>query len=147
MRIGDAFPSRYLKADDIPMDEDGNSTTLVLTIKDVKVETLGQGPDAQQKPVLYFQQTDKGLVCNKTNAKTLTELFRTDDTDDWIGKKVGLFVAEVQFKDEMVSSIRIKKKTPTGPPSKLPAGPGRPDEVEYVPQPAPADPNDPDIPF
>jgi hypothetical protein len=147
MRIGDAFPSRYLKASDIPLDEEGNSTTLVLTIKDVKVETLGQGPDAQQKPVLYFHQTDKGLVCNKTNAKALTELFRTDDTDDWIGKKVGLFVADVQFKDEMVESIRIKKKAPTGPPSTMPIGPARPDEVEYVPQPAPADPAAEDCPF
>jgi hypothetical protein len=145
MRIGDAFPSRYLKASDIPLDQDGNSTTLVLTIKDVRVETLGQGPDADQKPVLYFRETDKGLVVNKTNAKTLTELFKTDDTDEWIGKRVGLFVMEVQFQSDLVPSIRVKKKAPTGPSTKLASS--KLADPEYVPQPAPADPADPDCPF
>ena len=112
MNIATAFPSKYLKA------SDAEESDLVLTIAKVKIETIGQGPKAEQKPVLYFTENDKGFVCNKTNANSLTKYLGSSDTDDWTGKKIRLVAAEVEFQGEPVMSLRvreIKKATKAAP--------------------------------
>ena len=131
MDISKAFPSKYLKAlDDIPDDE-----APIYTIRAVETETVGQGPDAVDKPVMYFDEVNKGLVLNRTNAGVVEKLYGRD-TDDWIGRRVGLYVAEVQFKCEMVPAIRIKGRVP--PERRRPeSGPGpaqgRPDRTTVPP--------------
>lgn len=107
MNINKTFDSKYLKADgDIP--DDGN---LILTIEVVRLESVGQGDDASDKPVVYFRETDKGLVLNKTNATTITGLYGPE-TDDWIGKKIALFSTEVDFGGKQVLAIRVRMKKP-----------------------------------
>jgi hypothetical protein len=99
------FPSRFLKAVDFA---DGDQT---LTIADIREERIGQGRDADDKYVVYFEELEKGLVLNKTNSGIISKL-HGDDTDDWIGKEVTLYSAEVQFKDDMVDAIRVRSKPP-----------------------------------
>lgn len=114
-RVGEMFPSRWLKASDF---EDGDAT---LTIREVGQERIGQGKDASDKFVLYFEDEDRGLVLNKTNVGTIAKL-HGDDTDDWIGKDVTLFATEVQFQSEMVEAIRVRSKPPRRPGSAAKAG-------------------------
>lgn len=106
MNINNAFPSKWLKSGDVPEDAD-----LVLTITTVDVETVGQGEDAQEKPVAYFAETDKGLVLNKTNAGTIATL-HGPETDGWAGKKISLFATEVQFGSQMTLALRVRVKAP-----------------------------------
>jgi hypothetical protein len=117
MNINSAFPSKYLKASDA---EEGD---LILTISKVKIETIGQGQQAQTKPVIYFTETDKGFACNKTNANLLTKYLGGADTDEWTGKKIRLVAAEVEFQGEPVMSLRvreIKRATKPAPPGAEP---------------------------
>lgn len=110
MKPNDAYPSKYLKADfDVP--EDG---MLVLTILDIRLELIGQGKDAQNKPVIYFHETDKGLVLNKTNWKLIDQALGTDETDDWEGRKIALYSTDVQFGQDMTRGIRVSSKPPKG---------------------------------
>jgi hypothetical protein len=110
MKIGDVYPSRYLAADnDIP--EEGNR---ILTIDRVEVETLGQGKDAEDKPVAYFKETDKGLVLNKTNWNLIVGALKLDDSDDWVGRKIALYSTDVQFGNETKRGIRVMSKAPKG---------------------------------
>ncbi len=104
-KLNEMFPSRWLKASDF---EDGDQ---VMTISDLKTEKIGQGRDADDKWVLFFEEDEKGLVLNKTNTNTIAKL-HGDDTDEWIGKQVTLFATEVQFQSEMVEAIRIRSKPP-----------------------------------
>lgn len=104
-KVNKMFPSKYLKADEFT--EDGQ----VLTIRTVKEERIGQGKDADDKWVLYFDEVEKGLVLNKTNTGIIADLYG-DDTDEWEGKLVTLYATEVQFQGEMVDAIRIKKRAP-----------------------------------
>lgn len=113
-KIGQMFPSKYLKASDF--DESGS----VLTIDRVEMETVGQGKDADDKPIVYFKELEKGLVLNKTNAGIISNL-HGDDTDDWEGKLVTLYATEVQFQGDMVEAIRVKKKAPKPSAAKKPA--------------------------
>ena len=100
MNANEMFPSKYLKASDL-----GEHTPIV-TIASVSVESLGSEEEKENKPVIYFEGKEKGLVCNKTNWNTVMGLFG-DETEDWIGKKIKLVTAEVAFKGKMTLSIRI----------------------------------------
>ena len=70
------------------LDKNGKPTEVTLTMKDVKVKEIadGRGGDAE-KPVLSFQERDKLLVLNKTNARIIAGLYGPE-TGDWLGKKV-----------------------------------------------------------
>ncbi len=104
MKFSKAFPSLYLASDDLGKDEWN------VTIKKVAMEGVGQ--DKDPKLILFFEDIEKGMVCNKTNGNTVKRLYG-DELDEWIGKKVTLWVNhDVEFKGELVSAIRIRAKAP-----------------------------------
>lgn len=107
--IDQMFPSKYLKAGDC------EEADLTLTIASVKFEELGQGDKAETKPVVYFDEAEKGLVLNKTNATTIAELHgRT--TEQWIGKRIAIYATEVEMGGKVSMGIRLRApKAPTGP--------------------------------
>lgn len=117
MNINEAYPGKYLKADvDVPEDE-----SLIVVIERVEMETVGQGDDADHKPVVYFKGMTKGLVLNKTNAHVIAKVLGSPDTDDWEGRKIALFSTDVQFGADMVRAIRVRSKSPKAPKIAAPA--------------------------
>lgn len=130
MNIDQAFPSKYLKASDLP--EEGSTA---YTIEDVKMEEIGR--EKQVKPIIYFVDEDKGFCANKTNCNTIAKLLGSRNTDDWHGKGIRLYRTEVQFGDEMVESIRVSIKSGKG--SASPTKPALPAEFGSD--------DDSDIPF
>jgi hypothetical protein len=114
MNINDAFPSNYLKASDVASDTN-------MLISHITQETVGQGRDADQKPIIYFHGMAKGLVLNKTNATTIAKLYGPD-TDQWKGKAITLYATEVEFQGETVMAIRVRLRAPSaGVPSEAPS--------------------------
>lgn len=108
MKLNEAFPGKYLRSDDLGDDD------VTVTIKDCTQEMVGQGRDAQLKLVLLFREFEKGLIINKTNATTIAKM-HGDDTDEWLGKRIVLWVNhDVQFGNEIVSAIRVRAKAPGG---------------------------------
>lgn len=108
--LSDLFPSRYLKPADI------GDTDLVLTIDRVEIESIGMGDQAETKPVIYFLETSKGLVLNKTNGNTIGQLYGPSLVN-WSGKKIGLYKTEVSFQGTTYIGIRVRLRPPTRPPS------------------------------
>lgn len=104
-KVSDMMPSKWLKASDV--DEDG----IILTIRTVEEETIGQGANAEDKWVLYFKELDKGMVLNKTNMTTIAKLCG-DETDEWEGKRITLYSTETLFEGKTVECIRVKSKPP-----------------------------------
>ncbi len=124
MRASEIFPSKYLKADELDQD-------YIVTIAEVVLESLEQNDGTKvDKPVIYFKEWDKGLVCNKTNFGIIAQQ-HGDDTDLWLDKKITLTVMDVQAFGEVVQAIRVKsgrKPAPAGGPGRAhqhAAGPGR----------------------
>jgi hypothetical protein len=114
VNINNAFPSKYLKSGDLA---DGD---LVMTIASVTEETVGQDENAETKPIVHFSETDKGMVLNKTNALTISNLYGPE-TDNWTGKKIQLFATEVGFQGKQTLAIRVRIKAPvTAPASNAP---------------------------
>lgn len=111
MNINSAFPSKYLKAGDL------NDADVQCRIRSVRLEQIGQNGNEPPKPVIYFDEFEKGLICNKTNAGIITKMYG-EDTSHWIGQLIVLWPNhDVQFKDEIVSAIRVRSRAPASVPT------------------------------
>ena len=93
------YPSKWLKATDL------DGATLA-TIDHCEVEPVGQGAKAERKLVLYFRGALKPLICNKTNFGAVVRILNRDDSDDWGGGRIELFVLpNVTFSDGGIYSV------------------------------------------
>lgn len=120
MNIGDLFPSRYLRASDI-------TRPITVTISGLKVEDVaGTGDPADEKPVLFFKQSKRGLVLNKTNARII-ELARGPEIDQWVGREIVLFQTETDLRGQRVPCIRVRVDEVGGPEA---GEAGDPDETD-----------------
>ena len=99
-RVSDIYKSSYLRAADV-------EEPLTVTIKSASLEELGE--DKDEKIVVTFKELDRGLVLNRTNADYISMICESDDTEDWPGTRLGLFVQPVSFKGKLVDSIRVTK--------------------------------------
>ena len=88
MHFEKLFPSRFVRASDI---EDKGEVHL--TVRGVRVEDVHnrENNTKEQKPILYFFGSNKGLVLNRTNAETIAKL-HGPDTEQWAGKRISLYV-------------------------------------------------------
>lgn len=98
MRVSDAFPSKYLKAEDLGQHKP------TLTIASVTMETIGD----DTRPVVMFVGQAKSLVLNKTNASVLVDAFGTDEMDDWRGQRLRLYATRVPYQGKMVPALRVE---------------------------------------
>jgi hypothetical protein len=92
--------SRFFKAADLEVEKK-------LRIKTVTEETIGTGAEQKKALVVWFTSDERGLVCNKTNNRTLRGAFG-DDCAGWAQKIVVLFPSTVDLRGKMVSSLRVR---------------------------------------
>jgi hypothetical protein len=97
--VSDAFPSKYLKAADL------KNRTAKVAIKEVVCEEIGQ--NKENKPIIYFDKVEKGLVLNKTNAVEIAAT-HGDQMEGWTGKEIELFSQMVPFQGQNVPAIRVR---------------------------------------
>jgi len=105
MRMRDALPGRYLSGDDL----DGE---VVVTIERVVMESF-RDPRTRvetRKPVMYFQRAKRGLIVNRTNWRTVADLYG-DESDNWTGKRIVLAPAMVDAYGKQTKAVRVR---PTG---------------------------------
>lgn len=105
MKFDEMFPSKYLKAADA-------ESQPVVTMKSCTWETLNnRDEEPEEKPVLYFEEFEKGLVLNRTNAKTIQNMYG-DDTEDWVGKRIQLTAMDVDAFGQVKRALRVSPKKP-----------------------------------
>lgn len=103
--VGEMFPSPYIRAVDLA----GKSYTV--TIKRVGTATI----HGRKKWVVWFNEAQKGLPLNLTNAKTIADLAGSTDTDKWKGTPIKIFHdPSVKFAGENVGGIRVTDPGPLG---------------------------------
>jgi hypothetical protein len=99
--------SRFFRAEDLPEEK-------TLKIKNVTEEMIGQGADQGHKLVVWFTNSQKGLVLNKTNNRTIRGAYG-DDVANWAGKLIVLFPTKAPFRGTLVGAVRVRiplKKNP-----------------------------------
>ncbi len=106
MRLSDAYPTRYLKAADIPV---GSRVKVQIDRLDME-EISGNDSKSQVKPVLYFVGKEKGLVLNRTNASMISRHYG-EETDEWQQRNLFLFQSETLFGGNTVPCLRVEVPT------------------------------------
>lgn len=111
--------SDYLKAEDIGQ----NMWTMTIATADVK-----EFDNGDRKLVLTFDDFDKSLPLNATNARAIGDIYGKD-TAHWIGQQIMLFTMPVDYQGKMVQAIRVRApQRQTAPPRREPAMAGGFDE-------------------
>ena len=101
MKKNDAYPSTYLKQEDL------GTRHVLVTIDRVELEKM-PGDDDESKPVAYFVGHNKGLALNRINWDTIEDSTGQDDSDNWHGLKIVLYVdPKVMFGGKRVGGIRV----------------------------------------
>lgn len=123
MKIGEAFPSDYLKASDV-------ERTVLFTMSHVEMRDVGD----DHKPVLFFIGQQKGLVLNRTNSATISDAYG-EDTEGWQGKQLVLFKDDnVYYAGKKTPAIRVRKpKIKATQPAPEPPPPIEDDMADEIP--------------
>lgn len=107
------FPSEYLAA----VEFKGRDVTLTISGVE-RQELVMKGNKKDTKPVLTFRETPKKLICNKTNAGSIAEMYGRD-AENWVGKRVTFYPTKTTCGRETVDCVRVREKKPA---ASAPAG-------------------------
>jgi hypothetical protein len=130
-KTSDMRESKFLKQSDV-------GGGMLATIAGCKQYNVAQeGAAEEHKWCLTFSELEKPLVLNGTNIQLCERICGSDDTDNWVGKKVVLYVdPNVSYGGKITGGIRMR--APKKPPVSVPVAPPPALETELT---------DDDIPF
>jgi hypothetical protein len=96
------FPSQFLQVSDL------TATPIIATIESVTTEEFSNNDKPERKPVLNFAEPEiKSCVLNLTRAEAVEEIAGSPDTDEWIGRQVGLVLGSTRYGGKKVACICI----------------------------------------
>ena len=93
------FTGSYFKGADL-------EKAKLLTIEAVGKESLGE--DKDERWVVRFVEDERGCVLNKTRADEIVQATGSNDTDDWLGRKVVLYKGETRFQGKLVPCVAVR---------------------------------------
>lgn len=116
MHVSQLKDSRFLKRADV-------GTGALVTIRNLTQENVAkEGAEPEMKWVIHFDELDKPMVLNSTNANLIAQITRQDDTDNWSDHKVVLYDdPSISFGGKLVGGIRVR--APKGQAAKTGAKP------------------------
>ncbi len=103
MKVTEAFKGNFIEA----LHVTGKDASLTIAGYDRPDTIKSADKKLIDKPILRFQETDKGLILNKTNARTIG-LAHGNEMDEWTGKKVTLFATTCEAFGDRVPCVRIR---------------------------------------
>lgn len=125
--------SNFLKKEDV-----GRGVLVTIT-GCIPKNVAKEGAPPEHKWCLTFAELDKPLVLNSTNIQLCEQMFNSDDTDHWLGKRIVLYTdPNVSYQGKLVGGVRVRAPKPNAAPPPPPPPP-----VQHEPG---ADLDD-DIPF
>lgn len=102
MRKNEAFPSQYLKQDDV-------DPPRTYSIKSVDRQLVAGDDGEETKTVVSFDDCDQQFILNGINWDTCAEIFGSDDSDDWTGKQIELYRdPSVMYGNKRTGGTRVR---------------------------------------
>ena len=124
-RTSEMRESKFLKQTDV------GRCALVTVDTCVQMNVAKEGADPELKWCLTFEELDKPLVLNSTNIQLCEQVFKSDDTDDWQGKRIVLYTdPNVSFQGKLVGGIRVRAPKATTAPAKPKPAPVSVEELD-----------------
>lgn len=105
MKLNNMFPRKYANGADL------NGQSVTVTVDSMTIEKLSPHPGQppMDRFILYFAETQKGVILSRTLAEQIASILHSDDTDQWIGKKITLFPQPLTVAGKSRIAIRAKK--------------------------------------
>ena len=103
MHINAIKQSKYLARNDV-------GSGLDVTIKGIDQANVAmEGEPPEMKYVLHFAEPIKPMVLNSTNAQLIALALKSEETDEWIGRKICLYDdPTVSFGGKLVGGVRCR---------------------------------------
>ena len=103
MNVNQMIESKYLKQSDV----DGEIEVTILKVGQLNVAREDEQPE--MKWAVKFQEFKKPMILNSTNIQLLAKSCGSEESDEWIGKKVVIYAdPNVSFGGKLVGGLRIK---------------------------------------
>jgi hypothetical protein len=112
MHYAKMFDNEFVGAWDLT-DDDDKPVDKTVTIERIEKRKI-KGPRGEEtKPVLFFNGTPKGMITNKTNARTIAGMYGAD-VNAWVGKRITLYQDVTSTPDGQKPCIRVRPNIPSG---------------------------------
>lgn len=86
---------------------------LILTIESAANEEFtGTNGKKEEGLIIKFREPVQPMICNTTNAKTITKVTGSPYIEDWSGCQIQLYTAPVSFMGDTVEALRVRPFTP-----------------------------------
>jgi hypothetical protein len=115
-KITEMIPSNYLKQSDF------NENGLIVTVKGLENKNVAQSDEPPDpKWCVYFEEFEKPLVLNTTNINAMAEACGSENSDDWMGCEVIVYVdPHIVYAGKRVGGLRVRNYTPEQAPVHVP---------------------------
>lgn len=88
---------------------------LTVQIKSIARQIV-TGADGKKEECTVAQLVgQKPFIINATNAKMITKIYDTPFIENWVGKRITLYVAKVKVAGDTVDALRIRQVAPALP--------------------------------
>ena len=137
MHISGLKQSKFLTRADV-------NPPILVTIEEIYQDNVAkEGAPEELKWCLRTVEHEKPMVLNSTNGQIISQILKSEETDDWKGKKIVLYDdPNVSFGGKLVGGIRVR-----APRGQAALGNVKPAPAKPVPAPEPEPPLDEDVPF
>lgn len=108
-KLSQMYPSKYLQAEDLPQ---GNSVVTIEAVYPAQAQDRSGSGDVSVKWMLRFREFRKPMTLWQSNAKMISQVLNTDDTDGWIGKRIAIYPATYVSFGEVKPCINVDKWLP-----------------------------------
>lgn len=102
MRVGDMFPSKFLRGCDL----DGPK---LVTIQRIATESVYRPKEGETSAfVLYVQHGSKGIILSKALAESIAQAIGENETEVWPGRKFVLYPQPMRVGGRDVVALRAR---------------------------------------
>jgi len=102
-KVSEMRESKFLKQGDV-------GAGSLMTVRGVNPHNVAkEGAEPENKWCLEFEESDKPLVLNSINIQLCEKVFGSDDTDNWVGKRIVLYTdPNVSYQGKVTGGIRVR---------------------------------------
>lgn len=105
MKVSQMFPSKYLTAEDLPTGR--NTLVTIERVYPVAARSNAYGDEPETKWMMRLAEFRKPMTLWRTNAKLIADVMGTDDTDQWIGRRIAIFPSTYTSFGEIKPCINV----------------------------------------
>lgn len=105
MKLNNMFPRKYASGADL------NGQSVTVTVQSMTIDKLSPHPGQppMDRYILHFAETQKGVILSRTLTEQIASILHSDDTEEWIGRKITLFPQPLTVAGKSRIAIRAKK--------------------------------------